>query len=115
YPKLIRHLLYFFKVIKVGRDCDLVFTQDPISTGLPALLAAKIMRKPLVMRVAGDYAWEQSVQRYGVVDSIDLFQSRRYGWRVELLRKLQSYSVKHSTLVITPSEYFKNLVDKWTE
>lgn len=113
WPKVIRHLLFFLKVLRRGRGVDIIFTQDPVSTGLPSLLAAKLLGKKLVVRVAGDYAWEQASQRFWVTDSIDDFQAKKYGFRIELLRKTQSFVVRHSDTVITPSIYFKSLVSGW--
>ena len=35
---------------------DLVLAQDPVSVGLPSLVAAKILRKKMIIRFVGDYA-----------------------------------------------------------
>jgi glycosyltransferase involved in cell wall biosynthesis len=63
--------------------------------------------------VAGDYAWEQAAQRFGAKDTIDDFQKKKYGWRTELLRRIQKWVVGHADLVITPSKYFQKLVSGW--
>lgn len=112
-PKIIRHLYYFWLVFKKSGKCDIIYAQDPLSVGLPSLLASKIRRKPFMVHVAGDCAWEQSYQRFGVTDLIDEFQNKKYGFRVELFRSLQSFVVKYSTFTITPSLYFKRLVSNW--
>lgn len=113
YPRILRHLIYFFEVLTKSFSNDLIFTQDPISTGIPVLCASFFSRKKVVMRVAGDYAWEQASQRFNVKDSIDDFQNKKYGFVVELLRSLQRFSVLHADIVITPSEYFNRLVSRW--
>jgi len=113
-PKVIRHLAYFFKVLRRGKGADVVFAQDPVSVGLPALCAAKLLRKKFFIRVAGDYAWEQASQRFGVKDTIDDFQSKSYGVRTTLLRWVQKTVVGGADAVVTPSEYFKKLVSGWT-
>ncbi|MEO8637394.1 MAG: glycosyltransferase family 4 protein [Candidatus Taylorbacteria bacterium] len=114
YPKVLRHIVYFFKIISSSSGAEIIFTQDPVSTGIPALLAASLTRKKLVLRVAGDYAWEQSRQRYGVKDDIDEFQNKRYGSSVEFLRWLQKFSVRHADVVIAPSRYFSDVVSDWS-
>ena len=58
-PKILRHFVYFIKVLKMGRRADIIYAQDPVSVGLPAMLAAKILRKKFILKVVGDYAWEQ--------------------------------------------------------
>ena len=113
FPKIIRHIIYFFKVLKRGFGVDVIYAQDPVSVGLPSVLAAKILNKKFLIRVAGDFAWEQGVQRFGVGESIDDFQNKRYGFLVGFFKKVQRFVVNRSDVVITPSIYFKNLVSKW--
>ena len=66
-----------------------------------------------MIRVAGDYAWEQAFQRFGCMDSIDDFQLKKYGFRVEMLRWLQKFVVSRADKVIVPSHYFNKLVSSW--
>ncbi len=113
FPKVIRHIHYFFRVCRALVKADIVFAQDVLSVGLPTCTAAFLLGKPFVVRVPGDYAWEQSAQRYGVKDSIDEFQTKKYSWQVELLRFLQTLVVKHARHVVTPSDYFNRLVCGW--
>jgi glycosyltransferase involved in cell wall biosynthesis len=81
--------------------------------GLPAMLAAIIMRKRFIVRVTGEYAWEQGTLRFGVADSLDDFQMRRYHPAVEILRILEQWLVKRADAVIAPSEYLKNIIVQW--
>ena len=113
WPKIIRHLIYFFKLLKKARGVDIIFAQDTVSVGFPSLWVSRILGERFFVRVPGDYAWEQATQRYGVTDSVDEFQNKRYGWRVEFLRKIQEITVNGASAVITPSLYFKRLVSKW--
>ncbi len=112
-PKILRHVHYCYRLWRLCRKTDVVLAQDVLSVGLPALLAAKLSRTPLVVRVPGDYAWEQSTQRFGVTDSIDTFQAKRYGFIVQALRWLQTRVVCGANFVVTPSDYFKRLVIGW--
>ncbi|HUQ30345.1 MAG TPA: glycosyltransferase family 4 protein [Candidatus Paceibacterota bacterium] len=111
--KFFRHLVYTYRVWSKARHADMVFVQDTVSCGLPALIAARLARVPLVVRVPGDYAWEQGRQRFGVTDTIDLFQEQRYGVRVSLLRLVQRTVVRHADRVVVPSRYFAYLVSGW--
>lgn len=114
-PKGISHLVYFFKVLKLSQKADFIYAQDTVSVGLPSALVAKLTGKKFVLRVPGDYAWEQSVQRFGVKESVDEFQNKKYSFRVEFLRTLQKLTANLADLVITPSAYFKSLVAKWVK
>lgn len=65
FPKVIRHIAYFMRVFRAIRHGSIVLALDPVSVGLPALFAARLRRTPFYLRVGGDYAWEQAVQRWG--------------------------------------------------
>ncbi len=115
WPKIISHLIYFFKAYYRGRYCDVVYAQDPVSVGLPALWAAKILHKPFLLKIVGDYAWEQGVSRFGVVDNLDIFSKRTegYSWFVRQLKKIEKYVASQAKVVIVPSEYLKTIVVNW--
>lgn len=112
-PFGLRHLVYFWKCLCSAVGQDAIYAQDPVSVGLPAALVSILTGRRFLIRIAGDYAWEQSVQRFGVNDSIDDFQNRHYGWRTEFLRRLQRWVVNQAETVITPSLYFQKLVQGW--
>ena len=112
-PPGIRHLAYFFKCYSLAKKSDVVYAQDTVSVGLPAALAAKFAKKKFLVRVPGDYAWEQARQRFGVSDEFDEFQQKKYSWRVELLRRIQKFVVKRAVKIVVPSEYMKKIVAGW--
>ncbi len=112
-PKLIRHAVYFWKCINKASRADVVYAQDTLSVGLPAALASFFSGKKFVVRVPGDYAWEQARQRFGVEDDLDAFQKKRYGFYTELLRTLQRFVVRRARAVVVPSEYMKRIAEEW--
>lgn len=112
-PKILRHLAYCLKLMAYGRNADIIFAQDPVSVGLPAALAAKILRKKFLLKIVGDYAWEQGVQRFSVKEVLDDFLKNKYRWEVELLRKIQKFVANRADKIIVPSEYLKKVVARW--
>ena len=67
-PKLRRHLAYARLVYSAARRADAVLALDPVSVGLPTMLACLFAWKPYFLKVGGDYAWEQGTQRFGVTE-----------------------------------------------
>ncbi len=113
-PKLIRHYVYYHRVLKAARHADVVLALDPVSVGLPALYAAKKAGKPFVVKVVGDYAWEQGRQRFGVTQELDDFvQTPQKSFFVRRLQEIQTRVARSATRVVVPSEYLKNVVLKW--
>ncbi len=112
-PKIIRHLAYFWKVFWKSRKADLIFSQDPASVGFPACLAALLLRKRFALKIVGDYAWEQGMNRFGVKDLLDNFLEKKYGRPVEFLRRIEKFVAIRADIIIVPSRYLKSVVEKW--
>jgi len=114
-PWGIRHILYFASLLRRAVDADIVYAQDPVSVGLPALFAAQIRGKKFVVKIVGDYAWEQGKQRFGVTESLDEFSLHyhRYSWQVRLLKKIEKYVADGAVRVITPSKYLRSIISNW--
>lgn len=112
-PPIIRHFVFAWYIFRKARHADVLLAQDTVSVGLPSALVARITRVPLIVRVPGDYAWEQGSQRFGVKDTLDEFQTKRYGWRVGLLRSLQRFTVRSAKRVVVPSAYLERIVRSW--
>ncbi|MCK5285781.1 MAG: glycosyltransferase family 4 protein [Candidatus Pacebacteria bacterium] len=114
-PKIIRHFVYFYKILIRGRKVDVIYAQDPVSVGFPTMLANKILKKRFLIRIAGDYAWEQGVQRFEVKDKLDDFsaQKDKYGFFVSLFKKIQTKVAQSAERIIVPSRYFKGVIENW--
>lgn len=115
YPKILRHFMYFCRLLEASRNVDVVYAQDPVSVGFPALLAAQVRAKKFILKIVGDYAWEQSTQRFGVTDRLDDFSttSARYSFRVKVLKKIQKYVADCADNIVTPSKYLKKIISNW--
>lgn len=114
-PKFIRHSIYFFKVYSAGKNVNIILAQDPVSVGLPAMLAAKLRGKRFLVRIAGDYAWEQGVQRFGITHTLETFsrRNREYPSSVQLLKFVQRWVTGRAEKTIVPSDYMKKIVSNW--
>ncbi|MEK7100984.1 MAG: hypothetical protein AAB921_02695, partial [Patescibacteria group bacterium] len=62
-PSALRQLVLFVRLLGPISRADVVLALDPVSTGFPAALVASIVRKPVVLRVGGDFRGESFVER----------------------------------------------------
>ena len=92
WPAGIRHFVYFLKLLRSAGNCNVIYAQNVTSAGLPALLAAKLLRKRLVLKIVGDAAWEQN---------------KGY------LRAVQEAVARFAGSIIVPSLYLKKRVMGW--
>ncbi len=113
-PKFLRHIAYAWNVFRFARSSDLVLALDPVSTGVPSALASWFARKPYVVKIVGDYAWEQGRQRFGITATLDEFLlTKRVPLAVRFLRFLQKTVALHARAVIVPSTYLEGVVRSW--
>lgn len=115
YPKIIRHGVYFFKILYHALGAEIIYAQDPVSVGLPALMASKLLRKRFFLKIVGDYAWEQGSQRSGVLNLLDEFSTgyKEYPFLVRWFKKIQTFVAKEAEKIIVPSNYLKKIVGNW--
>lgn len=88
---------------------DLIFAN---SLGLPLV---GLPPRPRVLKVVGDLAWERAVNRGWIppAEDIDAFQTRRYAWRVMLLKRQRAREVRRAEAIIVPSDYLRRMVIGW--
>ena len=112
-PWLIRHALFGLRVFFMVMRHDVLYSQDAVNSGVVSAISAFVWRKKFILKIVGDYAWEQGVQRFGVKEVLDDFLKNKYRWEVELLRKIQKFAANRADKIIVPSEYLKGVVEKW--
>ncbi len=109
----LRYLRYLRQLKKIAKDADVIYAMGPVSAGWPAMKAAQKLGKPLVVKVVGDYAWEQA-RNSGVTElGIDEFQKQPFGGKIGKLQKIERDVCNVATKVITPSNYLKSIVEGW--
>ena len=114
FPKVLRHIVYFFNVLRASIGSRFIYALDPTSVGVPAYMAAKLLGKKFLLRVGGDYAWEQGTQRFGVTETLDEFVAyRQPSIRVRLLQFVQSRIARRAAFVVAPSEYLAGIIRTW--
>lgn len=114
YPPLVRHCVYLFMLMRKSRGCDYLYALDTISVGVPTRIASMLTRIPYLLRVPGDYAWEQGQQRFGITETLDEFLTHTpSSWQVRLMARLQAWVARGARHIIVPSDYMKGVVGAW--
>ena len=112
-PKGLRHLIYFFICFFKALKADVIYAQNQLSAGLPAMLVAKITGRKFIIKIVGDSVWEKAFQEYSIKENIDEFQKKKYAFKIEVLKKLQKWVVRQADLIVVPSKYLKKIVTGW--
>ncbi len=64
-PTSIRHGVFFLKILAAVRRADYIIALDTFSVAFPVTIAAKLLRKKVIIRTGGDFLWEWYVERTG--------------------------------------------------
>jgi len=64
-PTGVRHLFFSLKAFKELISSRVAIAMDTFSVGVPTILVAKILRRRVIIRIAGDFLWETYVERTG--------------------------------------------------
>jgi len=102
-PTGLRHLYFFLKVIPSVVRSDFCIILDTLSVGFPTILACKFFRKQSVVRIGGDFLWEQYVERTGKKILLRKFYNKEIAdlsLKEKIILKLTRWTVKNSKALV---------------
>jgi glycosyltransferase involved in cell wall biosynthesis len=108
-PPGVRHLRAVAMITASARDADLVYAAGMVGrSGLAALLA----RRPIVVRLAADPAYERAVRRGLTRAPVERFQRER-GAQIALLRAVRDLALRRATRIVVPSRFLADVAAGW--
>jgi glycosyltransferase involved in cell wall biosynthesis len=109
-PAPLRHLAVVRQVVSAARQADRVYATTMVRR---AALGAALARKPLVVKLVADEAFERE-RRAGRFDgSLEEFQRARGGLRRRLLRTSRTAALRRARRVLVPSTYLREIAVAW--
>ncbi len=114
-PKLVRHVAYGWRVYRAASSDSIVLALDPVSVGLPSLLAARARGARFFLRVGGDYAWEQATQRSCYDDVPESFPGDVHALPLpaRIMYAVQRYVAVRAERVLVQSTSLGAIVAAW--
>lgn len=110
-PLLIRFLKYLTTLFKASQGADVIYVQNAMASGLPAVLVGMLRRIPVVLKFVGDEAWERASQERRTKKRFEEFLANPDGgWRTWVRMKIQGFVLQHADIVTTPSMYLRNAI-----
>jgi glycosyltransferase involved in cell wall biosynthesis len=106
-PPVLRHAAVAALVARRSRVADVVYATSMV--GRSSFAA----RAPLVVKVAGDPAYERSLRRGLYTGTLDEFQDARVGRRAELLRTWRTVTARRAACLLCPSSFLRAVVLSW--
>ncbi|MEK9184788.1 MAG: glycosyltransferase [Patescibacteria group bacterium] len=111
-PIIIRHKLFFLRTLFSLKGVDFVFGLDTFSTAWPALCAAKIWNKKMIIRTGGDFLWEGYVERTGDLVLLKNFYGiSREKWNIkeQIIFKLIRWTLRSVDILMFSTEWQRNI------
>lgn len=105
-PLPLRLLRFTFAALRASKSADVIYAQNAVAAGLPAVIAGMLSRKPVIIKVVGDEAWERATQAGITTQRLeDFYTAPRATFRIKFLMWLQGFVLRRATIVTTPSRY----------
>ena len=105
-----RFALTVATILREGRRSEVLYVNGLY---IEAVVANFLLRKPLVQKIVGDWAWERATNKGWVKDSFEEFQRQRHVLKVEFLKALRRFCARRASAVIVPSRYLARAVANW--
>ncbi|MEK7390671.1 MAG: glycosyltransferase family 4 protein [Patescibacteria group bacterium] len=129
-PTLVRHELFFWRTLfylwrmrgagdssDIGdmADTDFVLALDTFSVGWPAVTAAKIAGKKILIRTGGDFLWESYVERTGDLILLKDFYAKNRGnwnWKERIIFEITKWTLQNASAVIFSTEWQRKIFEQ---
>jgi glycosyltransferase involved in cell wall biosynthesis len=108
--KPARFLITVLRIFREGRTAQVLYVNGLY---IEAVVANFFLRKPLVQKIVGDWAWERATNKGWVTDNFEEFQKSVHGLKVEMLKGLRRFCACRADTVIVPSRYLVRAVANW--
>lgn len=105
-----RYTRFFFAVRRALRTADALIATDVFSVGLPCRCALVGLRKTFVLRLGGEWRWEQAVTSGRSHETLRSFWGRRPTVRDLVDRVRYHWILKRASRIITTSEWFSEFL-----
>ena len=109
-PAPLRHLAVVREVRRAARRADRVYATTMIRR---SALGAVLARRPLVVKLVADEAFERERRAGRFGGTLEEFQKQRGGVRVRMLRGTRTAALRRARRVIVPSAYLREIAIGW--
>jgi glycosyltransferase involved in cell wall biosynthesis len=109
-PPLVRHAAVSALVAKAARNADVVYATSMLGR---STIGTSLAHVPLVMKIAGDPAYERSLRRGLYAGTLTDFQHARLGAQASALRRWRTLAAMRPAQLVCPSAFLRDIVLSW--
>jgi glycosyltransferase involved in cell wall biosynthesis len=109
-PKGVLHVRTGLEIARRAAHADVIYTTGMFGR---SSLGAALARRPYIVKLTADPAFERARRRGIVGGNVDEFQHGAGSAAVRVLRVARDAELKHAAHLFTPSEYLRGLALSW--
>lgn len=114
FKSTIKRLKILYLLITKQKEYDLIYIQASDFLGLAATFSGLLSGKPLVLRWAGDFAWESAFNSKKTEKFLeDFLASPEGGLKISFISRFQKFIFDKVDKVVVPSDYLKGILVKY--
>lgn len=110
-PLPLRLLKFTYELFRAARGADVIYVQNAVAAGLPAVIVKMLTGIPVVLKFVGDEAWERASQLRQTTKQLEDFLAAPEGsLKIRFIMSLQGFVLRRVNIVTTPSAYLTEAV-----
>lgn len=110
-PLPLRILKYATDLFIASKNADVIYVQNALAAGLPAVIVGLLRKIPVVLKFVGDEAWERASQERKTKKRLEEFLENPDGGFGSTVRMIiQGFVLRHANIVTTPSSYLRDAI-----
>lgn len=107
----VRLLKFTYVLYKAAQNADVIYVQNAVAAGLPAVLVKALTGIPVVVKFVGDEAWERASQLRETSKQLEEFLAAPEGSsKIRLIMRIQRFVLRRADAVTTPSAYLTEAI-----
>ena len=111
---LSRLTAFFFALLKEAKGANVIYVQNAVAAGLPAVLAGALLKKPVVLKFVGDEAWERAAGAGKTQKTLEQFLAAPEGGvKTSIFIAIQKFVLTHASVVVPPSQFLGNILTQY--
>lgn len=110
-PPGIRHLVYICRLFFAMTQADVVYVFDTCSLAAPVVVLGRLLRKKVIVRVAGDFLWESYVNRTQEKILLSEFytEPRPFTFKENTIFDLTSFVFQYAHVIVFSTQWQKDI------
>ncbi|PLX24912.1 hypothetical protein C0580_03755 [Candidatus Parcubacteria bacterium] len=109
-PLWLRLIKYTIKLFSLSRKADIIYVQNSVAVGLPAIIVKILSGKNVIINFSEDEAWKRAINLSLTTKSYNDFIRSSAKQKLGNIMKLQAFILRNASAVIVPSKTLGEII-----